>query len=294
MIVVGDERIYIADGAVIKLFDKAEFNFIKTIGRQGPGEFQDFAIPQILPENLLVSTANKIVYFSPDGEFIKERKHAVFGYGIKAVGRNYLGFAWRFREDYVAYILYDSAFDPVKELHRGKAIIHPNRRREFFEIHFYDTHQNKIVVARREGFAVDIFDAEGSLLHSLTHDVKPVAFTNKDKEKVLIYWKDERGYEQWQIDRLLARTDFPDFFPKIQTCRLADGKIYVITYTREGNKNECLIFSLSGDFIKATYFPLKMLAPNLASPFTIHGNRLYQLMFNYEDEAWVLHVNQIE
>ena len=110
----------------------------------------------------------------------------------------------------------------------------------------------------------------------------------------MIYWKDERGYEQWQIDRLLARTDFPDFFPKIQTCRLAVGKIYVMTYKREGEKNECLIFDLSGDFINATYFPLKMLAPNLASPFTIHENHLYQLIFNYGDEAWELHINQIE
>jgi hypothetical protein len=131
-IVMDDERIYIEDSSVIKLFDRGNFKFIKTIGRegQGPGEFQDFANPQILPENILVSSSNKIAYFSLNGEFIKERRHAQFGYGIKAVNHNYIGFVWRFREDYVSYILHDSDFKLIKELHRGKALIHPKRENQ--------------------------------------------------------------------------------------------------------------------------------------------------------------------
>ena len=131
------------------------------------------------------------------------------------------------------------------------------------------------------------------MLHSIKHNVKPVSFTKKDKEDIVRYWKDERGLEQSQIDYLLERTDFPDNFPPIQTCQLADGKIYVITYKRIDDKNECLIFNMKGKFIKEEYFPLKMLAPNLASPFTIHGENLYQLIFNYETETWELHIEEI-
>lgn len=295
-ITMGNERIYIEDGSTIKLFDRTDFRFIKTIGRegQGPGEFQDFANPQILPDCILVSTSNKIAFFSFDGEFIKEKRHAVFGYGIRAVSQNYVGFVWRFREDYVSYILYDSDFKPIKELHRGKAIIHPNRRREFFEIHFYDTYKDKIVVARREGFVIDVFGSEGNWLRSIEHKTKQVPFTKKDKENAIKYWREERGYEQWQIDRLLERTDFPDYYPPIQTCRLADGKLYVITYTRKDDDYECLIFNMDGKFMKTVYIPLNMLSPNFASPFTIKWNNLYQLIFNYEKENWELHINHFD
>ena len=294
-IAMDNERIYIEDGSTIKLFNRIDYKFIKTIGRegQGPGEFQDFANPQILPEYILVSTSNKVAYFSLNGEFIKERRHALFDYGIKAVNHNYIGFVWRFREDYVSYILYDSNFKPIKELHRGKAYLHPNRRREFFEIHFYDTCKDKIVVAHREGLVIDIFDSEGNILHSIKHKIKPVPFTNKDKENAVKYWREERGYEQWQLDRLLERTDFPDYYPPIQTCRLADGKIYVITYNRNRAKFKCILFDMEGKLIKETYIPLNMLGPNLASPFTIKGEKLFQLIFNYETENWELHVEDI-
>ena len=49
-----DERIYIEDGLTIKLFNRIDYKFFKTIGGegQGPGEFQGFATPQILSEHI--------------------------------------------------------------------------------------------------------------------------------------------------------------------------------------------------------------------------------------------------
>jgi hypothetical protein len=294
-IAMDDERIYIEDGPTIKLFNRIDCEFIKTIGRegQGPGEFQDIAIPQILSEKLLISSTNKISYFTLSGDFIKDKRHNILGTPVIAVNNNYVGHIWVFKEDYVAYTLYDSDFKPIKELHRGKALIHPNRRREFFEIHFYDTYKDKIVVAHREGFVIDIFDSDGKILHSINYKVKPVPFTNEDTKNVVKYWREERGYEQGQVDYLLERTDFPEYYPPIQTCRLADGRIYVITYTRKDGEYECLIFDMNGKFIKKAYFPLNMLAPNRASPFTINGENLYQLIFNYEAETWELHIEDI-
>lgn len=224
-IALDDERIYIEDGPTIKLFNRIEYEFIKNIGRegQGPGEFQYTAVPQVLSEKLVVSSTNKVSYFTLSGDFVKDKRHNIFSTPVRVVKNNYVGHIWVFKEDYVAYILYDPDFKPIKELHRGKALIHPNRRREFFEIHFYDTYKDKIVVAHREGFVIDIFDSEGSILRSIEHKIKPVPFTNEDKKNVVKYWK-ESGLEQWQIDRLLDRTDFPDFYPPIQTGRLADGE----------------------------------------------------------------------
>lgn len=295
-IVMNNNRIYVEDGTTIKLFGRNDFKYIKTIGRegQGPGEFQGSANPQILPEKLLVSSSNKISYFTLSGDFIKDKKHTLFGSKIRAVNNKYVGFVWVFREDYVAYILYNSDVKPIKELHRGKALLHTNGRRDLFEIFFYDTYKDKIVVAHREGFIIDIFDSNGNRIYSIKHKVKPVPFTNEDREKVIRYWREERGLDQWQIEYLEKRTDFPGNYPPIQTCRLADGKIYVVTYTKKDDQYECLIYDVNGKFLKKAYLPLKMLAPNHAFPFSINGNNLYQLIYNNEDNIWELHVNRID
>ncbi len=294
-IVMDSQRVYIEDGPAVKLFERGDFKYVRTIGRegQGPGESQDSATPQILPSKLLVSSTNRISFFTLSGEFIEAKKHTFYGSTLKAINNKYVGYDWVFEEDYVTYYLYDSDFKPIKELHRGKAMMHPNRRRDLFEIFFYDTYKDNLVVAHREGFFIDVFDSEGNIIHSLKHDVKPVPFTDEDRERVIQYWKEERGFDQSQIESLEKRTNFPDFYPPIHTCRLADGKIYVITYGKRNNKFECLIFNLEGKYIKNTYIPLNMLASNLASPFTIYDSNLYQLIYSMEDDGWKLHVNRI-
>ena len=164
----------------------------------------------------------------------------------------------------------------------------------FFEIHFYDVYKDKIVIAQREGFVIDIFDSGGKLLHSIKHKVKAVPFTKTDKEDAVKYWREERGYEQSQIDILLERTDFPDYFPPIQTCQLADGKIYVITYRRKDNKNECLIFDMQGKFLKRTFIKLKTAVSPWYYPYTIYNDKMYYLSENEGTEETELHIEDIE
>ena len=61
-ITMNNEDVFIEDGAAVKVFSRGDFEYINTIGRdgQGPGEFQDYATPQILSDKLMVSSSNKI------------------------------------------------------------------------------------------------------------------------------------------------------------------------------------------------------------------------------------------
>lgn len=291
-----NQRICIEDGVTVKLFKRSDLSFVRTLGRegQGPGEFQDFASPQILPDCILVSSTNKISYFSLDGDLIKEKRGNIGISSIRAIKNKYIGYSIRNEPDdfYVVYVLYDSDLKPLTELHRGKWLIHKNRRRDLFEILFYDTDGERIVLAHRNAMAIDILDSEGSVIHSIKYDVKPVPFRNEDREKVMEYWRDRR-YNQEQIESLKKRTDLPDYYPPLQTCCVADGKIYVITYARKKDGYECYVYDLDGKYRETVYLPLNMLAPHIRSPFTISGDKLYQLVYDYDKEQWELRVNRI-
>jgi hypothetical protein len=300
-IVMSDAYIAAADGTSVKLFDGRTFQFIRTIGRegQGPGEFQDFSNPQLLPEHILVSSTNKISYFTYGGELIKEKKHDLMASYVLAVKDRYVAFVILRPEDrsedfQLAYNLYDSNFQKIKELHRGEWFIKKNRRRGFFEIFFYETCEDKIVLAHRRGFVIEVLDADGNVIHTIRPEFQPIPFTNKDKERVIKYWREERGYNREQLEFLEKRTDLPDHYPPLLTGRVDDGKIYAVTYRKEKEQRECLVYDLNGQFIKRTWLPLTMAAPNSAGPFAIRADTLYQLIYDEKDSVWKLHRHPID
>ena len=300
-ITMNDDYVTIGDATSVKIFDGSTFQFIRTIGRegQGPGEFQGFAYPQLLPGSILVSSTNKISYFSYSGELIKEKKHDVMASYVLEIKDKYVAFVIIRPEDrsadfQLAYNLYDSNMRKTRELHRGEWFIKKNRRRGFFEIFFYDTSQGKIVLAHRTGFVIEILDAEGNVLHTIEPEYQPIPFTNKDKEKVITYWREERGYNREQVESLEKRTDFPDYYPALLAGRVANGKIYAFTYRQKEGRRECLVYDLDGRLIKRTWVPLAMAAPNSAGPFAIRGDTLYQLIYDDKDNVWKLHLHSID
>jgi len=300
-IVMNEAFAAVADGTSVKFFDGHTFQFIRTIGRvgQGPGEFQDFAYPQLLPEHVLISSTNKISYFTFAGELIEEKKHDLMVSYVLAIKDKYVAFAIirpvdRSEDFQLAYNLYDSKFRKTRELHRGEWLIKKNRRRGFFEIFFYNTCKDKIVLAHRQGFVIEILDAYGNVIHTISPEFQPIPFTNKDKEKVIKYWREERGYNREQLESLEKRTDFPDHYPPLLTGRVDGGKIYAVTYRKEEGQQECLVYDLNGRFIKRTWLALTMAAPNSAGPFAIRGDTLYQLIYDEKDGTWKLHRHPID
>jgi hypothetical protein len=300
-IVMNDDYMAVADGTSVKLFDGSTFQFIRIIGRegQGPGEFQDFASPQLLPEHILVSSTNKVSHFTYGGELVKEIRHDLMASYVLEIKDKYVAFVIIRPEDQsedfrLAYNLYDSNLRKIRELHRGEWFLKKNRRRGFFEIFFYETCGDKIVLAHRQGFVVEILDLDGNVLHTIKPQFQPIPFTKEDKEAVIKYWREERGFNQEQVESLERRTDFPDYYPPLLTGRVDGGKIYAVTYRQEKGWRECLVYDLNGQFIKRTWLPLIMAAPNFTSPFAIRDDTLYQLIYDEKDSIWKLHHHPIE
>lgn len=296
-IVVGTEKIYIGDKTTIKLYDLKDCKFKKKIGRkgEGPGEFIGFASPQIHPDFLLVSSVNKISYFSPTGDLFKEEKHNLLGSQIKSIKDKFVGFKIKRGKDdfYVVYNLYDSNLRFIKELHRGKWLRHIKKKRDLFEIFFYDTCEDKIVLAHRKDFVIDILDENGNVIHSIKQDYIPIPFTKRDKTAVIEYWGKNPPYK-FAFDFIKKRTAFPKNYPPILTCKLDKNKIYVITYLKKNKKNECLIFDINGKYLKKIFIPLYIKSPLEIDPFTIDRSYLFQLIENYEKEIWELHISELK
>jgi hypothetical protein len=301
MIVMNSDYLAVADGTSVKLYDGRTFQFITTIGRegQGPGEFQDFAEPQLLPEHVLVSSTNKIAYFSYEGELIKEKKHDLGASYVLSIHDQYVAFDIIRPENQsgdfsLVYNLYDSNMRKIRELNRGEWLLKKNRRRRFFEIFFYETSGDRIVLAHRRGFVIEILDADGNVLHTIEPEFQPIPFTSKDKEKVIAYWREDRGYNREQVEWLEKRTDFPDHYPPLLTGRVDGEKIYAVTYRTEKGRRECLVYDLRGQFLKRAWLPLIMTAPNSAGPFAIRADTLYQLIYDDEDGVWKLHRDAVD
>ncbi|MBN2408201.1 MAG: hypothetical protein JXE07_00570 [Candidatus Aminicenantes bacterium] len=295
-IVMNSAYLAVADGPSVKLFDGRTFQFIQTIGRegQGPGEFQDFANPQLLPQHILVSSTNKASLFTLDGDLVEEKKHGLGASYVLAVKDRYVAFdiirpADQSEGFQLVYNLYDSNFRKIRELHRGEWLLKKNRRRGFFEIFFYETYEDKIVLAHRQGFVIEILDTEGDIVHTIRPEFQPLPFTDKDKEEVRRYWREERGYNREQLAFLEKRTDFPDHYPPLLAGRVDDGKIYAVTYRKEMGRHECLVYDMHGRFIKRTWLPLTLAAPNFAGPFAIRSDTLYQLIYDDKESVWKLH-----
>lgn len=185
-----------------------------------------------------------------------------------------------------------SAWNELKTI--GQSIRQKNRKRYLFEIFFYDTYNDKIILAHREGFVINIFNSNGDLTNSIKKNYKPVQFTKKDKADVIKYWEYTPPYKS-KIDFFKKATIFPKNYPPILTCCVNNNKIYIVTYEKnKKKKNKTVLYNLDGKFLGNKFVPLVMNGPSEAYPFTIFNNKFYQIVDNYENDVWELHISKIE
>ena len=299
-IVISNNQIFITEGINIFVFLIDNFKLITKFGKkgEGPGEFMNEDISlQILPDRILVSNSNKILFFSKNGKYKKETRIPSYVNIVKKISNNYIGFKWDINpkadDFYISYNLYNSNFKKLKELHRGNSVIHKNRSIDIFEIFFYDVVKNKIVIAHRKGFCVDIFDTDGNKLNSITRNIKPIPFSEKDKQDVVSYWASLPYYKGF-YESVKKRLNFPKYYPEIYQCRVSSTKIYIITYLTKDNKRECFVYDLDGKYLKRIFLPLKIESPVDHGIFTIYNNKLYQVIENLNDETWELNIYDLK
>jgi hypothetical protein len=279
------------------IYSLKDFKLKKKFGKpgEGPQEFKGtmHLIPQA--DHLLINSAGKISYFTKDGDFIKEMKSPTGFFSVRfyPLGNGFVG-RGSARENGILFVtinFFDSHLKKGKELYRMKAALQPAGKIELLKQAFiYQSYDNKVYVAGKKGFIIDVLDHTGKLLVSINQKYERRKFTADDEKKArdalrLLY--------KQQYEELKHRLAFPDYFPEIGDFSVTDNKIYVSTWKVENGSNEWFIFDLQGKLLKRLFIPIVFMMPLEPYPYTIKNGKLYQLIEN-ENEQWELHASEIK
>ena len=296
-IVVDKKFLLIEDNLKIRMYSAENIKLIKTIGRkgEGPGEFIGYPYPQILHDSIMISSVGKISFFNFSGDLMNEQKTKLVTPFVKKLNNKYISHSIKIEKDdfYIQYNIYSSNFSKELTFYKGKWLLHRDGKRDLFEIYFFDVYNGKIVFALRKGFKIEILDKKGSILYTIEQPPKNIPFKHKDMENIFKYM-DVHNKNKGFVRAMKRKCIKPKYFPEIRKCIVSDGKIYVVTYLKEKERSECIIFNMQGQQLKRTFIPLRVASPIARPPFTINNYELYQLVENVENEHWELVINKIE
>lgn len=313
MMRVSGNELFIVQGAEIYNYSLPDLKLIRSFGKkgEGPGELTVsptwFNTVTVTPDHLFVDGLNKVIYFSREGKLIKEIKKKGTIEQTFPVGKNFLVLDQIHIQEKIQYQvlnLCDASFQKIKELCRQISPFQSVERTTVLVSDSLDFQvwEDKIYMERSpRGFVIEVYDSSGKLVNTIKKEMEKIPVTGKHKEEGLNIFKadpfvKEIGYENFK--RNMSEIRFPDFFPVIQSIDVSNGFIYVRTFKRKGNKEECIVMDLKGKVLRKKYLPRVENAPFLAHAlgiryYTIHNNTFYYLAENEDDETWELYTEEI-
>jgi hypothetical protein len=313
-IVADGNRIFISDYPFIYIYSRTDYKLLKKFGGkgEGPGEFyiQTELVHQkekglqiyVQPDYLLVNSMGKVLFFNRDGDFTRMVRFNPYGFGRQFIplGKNFA--AWETARAkgrrYTAVNLYGPDLHKIKEIYECDfpfdLSVGSSTKFRFFILEgpIYDTCDNKLFTSFSgiQKFAIDVFNENGEKLYTISTDYEKIKLTDEDADR---YKSDFKYIYKRGLESNLKNTIFPEYFPAIRNFSVADGKIYVLTFKKEGNKSEFVIFDLKGNLLKKIMAPVAEMNAKQFFPYSITDGKFYQIIEN-EDEIWELHVTNIE
>jgi hypothetical protein len=318
-IAVDENHIYITEFPTIYIYSLENLKLIKTFGKkgEGPGEIMSFnrAYLHTQPGGIILSTRHKVLYFTKQGEFIKQLKSnpSTWG-GLKPVGNHFVSMARATKGDtyLISVNLYSHDIKMIKELQACRFWFQhetTGKDLETLNIQFPQHHVSKdkiFVKGVDEGFIIHVFDQNGNKLHTINRDYEKIKVTETDKKRYLDYFRTSTMFGK-HFERLKDRFTFPRYFPAIQTFIAADGKLYIVTYKKQGAKSEVLILDSQGKLLRQVFLPIypddeifsRILENRITkqisnAAFAIKNGKLYQIRENIEKKTWELDIYEIK
>ena len=289
------ESIYVVQEAEILVYNLKDFKLKLLFGKKGEGPAEFIPPVQVFPrkDSLLITSRNKLSWFSRKGEFLKTERPANF-YDICPLKNGFAARGSAIDNDlhFITVNIVDRKFNIIKELARMQSLgqrgdkISPIRGKLI-----HKTDGAILVLCRSGEFHIQVFDSLGNLLHEIreNQDRVRVKFTSADEQVVRHTFEIRNPAFYAGIKNRLA---FPDVFPPIRDLYVSGGNIYVMTFRKEKENTEFRAYTLDGKLIKSAFLPVRFRDFFTPEPFDFYGNDLYLLVEN-EEEVWEVHKVQV-
>ena len=299
---VDDSQLYLTEGATIYIYSLKDYKFIKKFGKegQGPGEFANN--PQLPPsiyvstDDIIVNSLGKLSYFSKDGTFKKEIKTTSLSFLFQPMDKQFIGLGQIMEDNKMFYTvnIYDSQLNKIKEIYRvDSGLRGPGQGMEALKKALaFQSYENKIFLPGETDDAVDAFDKDMKKLYTIRVKTERRKVGDEFKKEVIHYLQTNIRTKDF-YDAFLKPVRFPDYFPTIQAFFCADHLLYVMTWLRDGDKNEFHLFDMKGNFVKKLWIPLAYMTYLELFPLAVRNGKLYQVVENIDEEMWELHISSI-
>ena len=311
MIKIADGKTYVVEGANILVFSLQDLSLIRQFGKQGegPGELKvaDFWYNSVtvLPGQIFVDGYDKVVYFSKEGQLIREAKKPVGISQMAPVGDNFAAIKLDHIEGDVQYqclYLYDSELEFMRELCRQESPIQSvTGKTEMIPdvLNFAVWGEMIFVEKSRSGFVVEVFDSKGKQLYQIEKEHEKIPIKKDHMTAALEKFKNDPFLKRIGFEEFKKFSEFvwPDSLPAIRDFMVADSKMYVRTSRTRDEKENWMVLDLDGRTLANVFVPRLDSAPLMATLYgvnyyTIHKDTIYFLKYNEKSDQWELHTQE--
>jgi hypothetical protein len=304
LLVMDDQQFYVTEGATVSIFSRKDYTMKTKFGKEGEGP-QEFKLAQGMPglilyphtDSLVINSAGKVSFYTKDGKFIKELKVPTGSMVsiFQPFGEKFVGLSTTMGENMsMNFILniYDAQLTTIKEIYQLPMM--QRGRMEFPNISpIFSVFNNKIIVGGQKEFILNILNAEGDKVSSITRDYKLLKVREDYKKGVHEYFKTNPTTKQ-AYEFIKNMITFADYYPALQGIYIDNQKIYIQTYMKKDEEYEFFIYEVNGKFLQRLFLPVKYMNGFMPNPTAIKDNILYQLIENEEDDSWELHAHPIK
>jgi hypothetical protein len=293
---VDNNQLYVVEKSTIYLYSTKDFKLVKQFGRkgEGPGEFKNNPMLKVFPDYLLINAFGKFMYFSRNGEFLREKKTpGMFIFLVYPVGENFVGIEMKVNRESkkrsTGITFFDKDFKTIK-------VVAESERRMWGSSGTYEmdmvrdylgcevSGENVYVGDTKKGFFIEVFNSTGNKLYQVKKEYEKMEVTDEYKNNFMESMKKVPYFNQVK-DKF--KFTCRKYFPAFRNFRVNNGKIYVFTYNKKDKdkKKEVIVMDLKGSILKKTF-----LRGGVSS---INNDRFYYLKENEEEEEWELFVESI-
>jgi len=301
------ESLFVLDGVVVYVYSKKNYQLKTKFGKrgEGPGELiTRLDLPasmHVYKDQVILNSFNKLIFYTKEGKFIKEKKIPFLVSQIIPLGENYVVTKFTRRRDgssLVSVLLMDENWKPISEVYKNELLNDQGRGKialPLLNIIIRVNRKNLYIVDQQKDFQIEVYDHQAKKLSEIKKEYNKIRITDTYKKEKLAWIKLQPAFKNAPVE-IMNMIYFLDYLPVIEYFLVKNDHIYVQTSKTQDTKAEFYILDLSGKIIKKVFLPnarQESIRLSPAAAYTFNSNLYYYLQEN-EDEEWELHIQDID